>query len=1092
VNATLLGTITDASGGAVPNAKVTITETNTSVSRSTATNESGNYVFSNLPPGTYAVVAEMAGFKRAEQKNVSVLVNTTGRVDLVLQPGEVTEIVNVTAETPALQTETADTGRKIETVQVENMPLAFNRNFQGLLALVPGADLPFRPHSEFFNPQASLSVQVNGQSRLANNLQLEGVDDNERTGLLQVLIPPIEAIQTVDVTTSNYDAELGRATGAVTNVILKSGTNDIHGSAYEFNRVSALSARVWQNPTRDHFVFNYVGGTIGGPIIKNRTFFFGDFLRVMDHRYSVDRYTLPTPDERAGDLSAAPSVIYDPATGAADGTGRQPFSNKTIPASRIDPLSLKILSLVPAANVVGANGHVLTTNNYFEPIPFVRDTSQFDVKIDHNQTDKDRFSGRFSFERPVTTDQSSFGDAGGPHGGGFEAVGSQNTYSAAINYDHIFSPTLLTEARVGVNRYRNEANQIDYGKNDAQTLGVPGVNISAFTSGQVGVQLNSSNNAPFSNPLIGYSASLPWIRSETNINFVNTWTKTAGNHTIKWGVDLRRIRDDLLQDQTFSPRGLYTFGTAQTSILGAPTSFGNNVASFLLDVPSSVGRDVNGIFPAYRAWEFFSFVGDKWLATPKLTLDIGVRWEFYPPATPAHSGGFSQYDPYTNSLIIAGIGNNPSNLGLQVHYHDFAPRFGAAYRLNEKTVFRGGFGISYTSFPDNSYAYNFPVRQNNAYEPNCSVCPTVLPNGQTATFAIGFPPATLAVYPSNGIIPNADLAQVYDYINPHFREPYVESWNLTVQRTLPQQLVLEVAYVGNHGVAQPANYNLNASSTLGADINGQPLYQLFGKKASVNYRYQGFSSSYNALQVKVDRRFSGGFAMTTAYTYSKAMGYQSEDGGLDFYINPHRNWHVLDFNRTQNFVQSYVYQLPFGQGKHWMQSGPAASILGGWQLNGVLTLATGRPINFGGNSSVLKAPGNSNRLNHDGPIKILHGTGPGNPWFDATQCSTTVTTDCFSQPGALQFGNLGWNPINGPGYWNLDASLFRTFKIRERFSLELRGEALSLMNTPQWSPPDTGIGNSTFGQVTAAGLSIGGNTATAGNRIMQLGARVTF
>lgn len=341
VNATLLGTITDASGGTVPNAKVTITETNTGVSRATATNESGNYVFPDLPPGTYSVVAEMAGFKRAEQRGVSVLVNTTGRVDLVLQPGEVTETVNVTAETPALQTETADTGRKIETVQVESMPLAFNRNFQGLLAMVPGADLPFRPHSEFFNPQASLSVQVNGQSRLANNLQLEGVDDNERTGLLQVLIPPIEAVQTLDVTTSNYDAELGRATGAVTNVILKSGTNDIHGSAYEFNRVSALAARVWQNTTRDHFVYNYVGGTIGGPIIKNRTFFFGDFLRVMDHRYGQDRYTLPTPDERVGDLSASPTLIYDPASGAADGTGRKPFAGNVIPASRIDPISTK-------------------------------------------------------------------------------------------------------------------------------------------------------------------------------------------------------------------------------------------------------------------------------------------------------------------------------------------------------------------------------------------------------------------------------------------------------------------------------------------------------------------------------------------------------------------------------------------------------------------------------------------------------------------------------------------------------------------------------------------------------------------------------
>lgn len=1073
VNGTLLGTITDPTGASVPNARVTITATNTGGSRTATTNESGNYTFPDLAPGVYSVSVEQTGFKRVTRANVDVLVNSALRVDLTLQPGNVQETVNVTAEAPQLQTERADTGRKVETKQLEDLPVLTpgGRNFQVLLNLVPGTTKAFRPHSEFFNPQNSLSTQVNGQSRLANNVQFEGVDNNERTGLLTVYIPPLEALSTLDISTSNFEASLGRATGAVTNVILKSGTNDFHGQAYWFNRVSALSARAFYDPVRSHFVYNYVGGQFGGPIIKNKLFFFGDYLRVMDRRYAVDRYTLPTADERGGNLTASTSVVYDPLTGNPDGTGRTPFAGNIIPSSRINPISQKILSLIPLPNLAGLN------NNYFSLIPFTRDSGQLDAKGDWNWNENNRISVRYSYFKPTTVDQSSFGDAGGPHGGGFEATGTQVTHNGAINYDRIFSGTLIMEARAGVNRYRNDARQIDYGKNDAQTLGIPGVNVSDFTSGQVGIGIGG-----YSDPLIGYSASLPWVRAETNIDLVNTWTKLKGNHTFKWGAELRRIRDDLLQTQTYSPRGRYIFNTAQTSIPGAATSFGNNFASFLLDLPGEVGRDLPIIFPAYRAWEFYMFVQDKWIITPKLTLDYGLRWEFYPPAKPAHDGGFSQYDPKTNSLIIAGVGGNPLDLGRATKYKDFAPRIGIAYRMTEKTVFRGGFGISYSPFPDNTYAYNFPVKQNNSYLPNNSYGPALLGSGQVATFALGFPAPTPANIPTNGIITNADLNQTYEVINTNFREPYVESWNLAVQQALPSNFALDVAYVGNHGVDQPANYNLNASTTLGADVAGQPLYQAFKRKATTNLRYAGYSSSYNALQVKLDKRYSNGLAITTSFTWSKALGYQSEDAGLTFYINQERNWRRLDFDRKYNFVQSYLYELPFGHGRAWLKSGPAAYVLGGWQVNGVLTIASGSPLNFGGNSSVLRAPGNSNTLNHTGPIDVTKGNGRDASWFSPAVCSATVTSNCFSQPGNLQFGNLSPNVISGPGFWNVDGSIFKQFKVTERMQLEVRGEAFSVVNTPQWNNPDTGIGNKTFGYITGAG----------GNRQMQLGAKIMF
>jgi hypothetical protein len=1083
VSGSLLGTVTDATGGVVPNAQVTLREMDTGIVRNGQTGDSGNYVFVNLPQGRYSISVEVTGFKKAVRESIDVVVNASVRVDMTLVPGNVTEVVNVTAETPILQTDRADISRKVEEATLANIPLSTpgGRNFQALISLVPGTTRAFRPHSEFFNAQNSLSTQVNGQSRLANNLQFEGVDNNERTGLLQVLIPPIEALQTVDISTSNFEAELGRATGAVTNIQMKSGTNQLHGGGYWYNRVSALSARPFYDPVRSHFVYNYFGGQIGGPIIKNRTFFFFDFLRQTDHRYSVDRYTIPTDAERTGDLSVSTTQIYNPATGNPDGTGRQPFAGNKIDPSLIGPLQRKILALIPSPNLPGLN------QNYFTLIPFVRNTNQYDIKGDHQQSSKDRFSVRYSRSTPVTFDGAAFGAAGGPHGGGFQGTGTQVTHNGALSYDRIFSPTLITQTRFGVSRYRNDAQQVDYGTKASDALGIPGVNLSDFTSGLVSIQIDN-----FTNPLIGWSASLPWVRAETNIDFVNTWTKTLSRHTIKAGIDLRRVRDDLLQAQTFNPRGVYNYGVNQTSIPGAATSFGNSMASFLLDSPRQVGRDLPIIFPTFRAWQTYLFVQDTWQVSQKLTVNFGLRWEYYPPAVSSHEkGGFSNYDPATNSLIVVGYGNNPQNMGLQTNYKDFAPRVGIAYRLNDKTVFRAGFGISYTPFPDNQYGWNnFPVTQNNAYIPNFTYGPAVLSVGGTtaATLARGFPAPIPAVIPSDGIIRNAPN-QTFNVINLKFREPYVESWNVAVQRALPLKLSLELAYVANHGVAQPANYNLNAALAVGVDEAGRPLNVKFGRTADTNLRYQGFSSSYHSLQSKLERRFSGGVLILGSYTWGKAEGYQSEDGGLRFYINPRRNWERLDFDRTHNFTFAYVYEFPFGKGKKFAHSSRAADfVIGGWQMNGSLDIQSGFPLNFGGNGGVLRAPGNANTLNYFGDgIQLFHGNGrvqqgPEARWFNNAICSTSVTINCFAQPGNLQFGNLGPNVISGPGYWNMSLSLFKQFKVGERLNVQLRGESFSVVNTPNWNNPDTNIGNSTFGYITGAG----------GNRTVQLGLKVSF
>jgi len=404
VTGTVLGTVTDSSGAVVPNAKVTLTEVQTGIARTGQTNESGNYTFSNLPEGNYSVTVEAPGFKKVTKENNRVEVNSNVRIDAVLQPGQISESVVVTAEAPQLQTDRADTGRSIDSMNVASLPvLVSNRNFQALLALVPGTSPPTEEHSQFFNASDSLQTQVNGAPRVANNYQIEGIDDNERTGLLQVLIPPLEAIQTVDVSTSDQSVDLGRGAGAVTDVILKSGTNQFHGSAYEFVQNNDWDARNFFQPTVGAVHYNYFGGTIGGPIKKNKLFFFADYLRSEDHEAIATTETIPSTLSRTGNLSEAlsgssPAYVYDPATGnPTTGVGRTPFPNNVIPTSRLNPIALKILALVPAPNQ--PFNTAAPSNNYYATLPFTKDTDFTDGKIDYTINDKDHLSGRWFSKR---------------------------------------------------------------------------------------------------------------------------------------------------------------------------------------------------------------------------------------------------------------------------------------------------------------------------------------------------------------------------------------------------------------------------------------------------------------------------------------------------------------------------------------------------------------------------------------------------------------------------------------------------------------------------------------------------------------------
>jgi hypothetical protein len=1095
VSATILGSVKDATGAVVANAKVMLTETNTGVDRPGVTNASGTFTYANMPPGVYRVTVEVPGFKKEVRNAIGVAVDTTSRVDVVLSPGNVTETVNVTAEAAIMKTDTADISSMIDATQIQELPNLFNGNYQLMLSLVPGVSEPTEQHSQFFNASGSVQMNTFGQPRHANNYQTEGIDNNERTGLLQIMIPPKEAIQQVNVSTSNHDPELGRGTGAVSNVVLKSGSNQIHGGMYWNLQNSLLSTRSFFNPAVGHVAYNQVGGNIGGPIKKNKLFYFTDYLKTMDHEGNTNQTSVPSMDYRAGDFSIDKThLVYDPFSAdmkTNNGVGRTAFPDNIIPPSRIDPIAKKIFALMPPPNNnLNTSNGLTQTNNYFALLPFTKTTDHVDAKVDYQASDKDRYAVRFSWEKPVIYQASMYGDAGGPAQGAFQGTGVQRTYATGLNYDRTISPTLITQVRIGIAYYNNVAQQTDYGKNTSEALGIPGVNINDFTSGMVTVNLGG-----YSTPLVGYSASLPWVRAETNIDLVNSWTKLTHKHTIKFGVNYRRLRDALLQDQTFSPRGRYTFGAFQTSISGSSggTSINNDVASMLLGVPSDVARDVNTYFPSLRATQIFSFIADQWQVSPRLTASIGLRWELYKPMTPEHAGGFSNYIPTDDTLVIAGVGSNPSDLGMNFYKRYFAPRMGLAYRLRQDpkwaTVIRTGFGMSYSPFSDNTYAYNYPVRSNNEYVTTGgnNYTGVFLPDGRPATFANGLPAPYAVAIPTDGIIHSPDKTQSYTYIPKDFKNPYVIQWNFAIQQALPFHLNLDVAYVGSKGVDTPASVNLNPGLVFGAGSAGQPYFQKFGRAVAETQYYQGFSSTYHSLQVKFDRRFTSGLTMTSAFTWQKAMGFQGGDnGGLArWYINPRRNYARMDFDRTLNFVQSYVYRLPVGKGQKFASHGIAAAIFGGWQGSGILTLRTGAPLTFtdGAGAVAVNATGNTQTPDQVGEINVLHGINIGNPWFDRSSFART-------NPG--QFGNMGRAVWSGPGQFRLDAGVSRWITFNERWKAQVRADSYNVTNTSFFSNPNLDRNSVNFGYITGTVGSGSGVNGFSSSRSVQFALKIVF
>nr|MBA2305980.1 TonB-dependent receptor [Acidobacteriota bacterium] len=954
-----------------------------------------------------------------------------------------------------LQTDRSDLTHQITPLQLENLPLSPDRNYQSLLELTPGVTEANDVGSAFGNPNGSVVNRVNGQNERANSFQLDGTINNQTNVISQTaIVPPPEAIEVVDVSTNAYDAEQGRSTGGVTNVQIKSGTNTFRGTLSAYHTDGALKAKnALSQLDQPDTKLTQSAFTIGGPIRRNRTFFFGDYQRGRDRRGQNDLQSVIPLAYRNGDFSGATTTIYDPSTGSI--TQRTAFPGNVIPQDRINPVARAILARLPEPTGPGA------TLNYEATGQFVQDRNSGDVKVNHSFGNRTQGFVRYSYFQAETEDAPAFGVLGGPSssGGATAAIGEARNQSGSLNLTHAFSPLVVSEFRAGFVRVRIEGaspTESDL----ASQVGIPGINTGDFFTGGI------SRIAVSGYDFLGAAGTLPFRIVETSYNVVNNWTVQRGGHTIRFGADLRNLGLDKGQASGGDPRGTFTFTTGPTALSGGPTSSSANaVASFLLGLPQSMARTQINQASGYELQQYFFFAQDRWQPTSRLTLNYGVRYEIYPFATVPNAGDQSRYLPETNEILVAGYGSVSKRLNVKTDYGNVAPRLGAAYRLNDKTVLRGGYGIGYIPLGINTLSgVGYPAQ----VQLSIAGANSFLPAGNLAT---GIPTVPI-VDVSSGVVTSPPGNVVLPVVNPDPKRGYVQSFNVTVQRDL-WGFVVDASYVGSLGKRLPGTVNLNAAGPGAVQAN-RPLAIRFGRTADTPLSDFVLGSSYHAFQSKLERRLGGAGRITAAYTLSK-----SEDDSAAFTVqNPldlAANRGPSGFDRRHNLVISHVTPLPFGPEGRFLQDGIAGTVFGGWNVNGVFAARTGSPVDITGVRLTANATqGVTNRPNVVGEPAILGGTGPNELWFD---------TSAFVEPAPGTLGDAGRNSVRGPGYVNYNMTLSRTFRLPGRKRLLVNASAFNLLNTTHYRNPSGAFGTvGTFGRISAS----------FGEREIRFGARFSF
>ncbi len=1079
--ASLTGLVSDPSGASIRGAAVTATNRANGFERSTVTDDSGYYNFPSLPAGSYVIAVRQNGFASQTQA-ISLDPSGKARQDFQLAVGATTSTVQVQAETPQMSRDDASIGTVIENQVIEGTPL-FQRNWDDLIRLVPGVQQNrYTQQSGATDAGRTGDFNAHGVHSLQNNFMLDGVDNNTFSENVQELStsatrPSVDVIQEFKVITNPYSAQYGRSPGTVVDVSTKGGSNEFHGLLFEYLRNRIFDANdFFSNKSglnKPENIQNQFGGNFGAPIIRNKLFGFFNYEGTRIRQGVARLSTVPLPNERVGDFSAAAGaangIVYPLIYNVANG---QPYPNNSVPRNLLDPYALKIMNLFPLPNQPGE------FNNFARTGAIVDDNDSFDGRLDWNATAND-----FIFARATTANRTR--DIPGYYGGiadgsGTSAWGNSTlrAQGVALGWTHIFTPALANDFRLGFVHNNAYDQQQPFGMNHASDY-VPGIPQNPAIDG--GLPMISFDNYTF----IGSPDFLPKQQNPQQWQYVDTLSINKGAHSLKVGVDIRAPMRNIFQDEPDARGNLEFSGVfsclrdpvshqCTNDAAGNPT--GISYADALLGaVQSSVLSNV--YFVDQRVQMYSGFVQDDWKVTPKLTLNLGLRYDFATPPLEAknHMANFDAAG--AGSLVFATNGSLQDRALVDIHTKNFAPRFGIAYSPNQKTVIRAGYGMYYLLFErfgsEDQMALNPPfLIENNAAVSSTSYQPVFyLKNG--------FPPNYLD---PNNI--NYQLTQIRT-VDPKSPIPYVQEWSFGLQRELPARFIATVDYVGTKST------HLDVLTDLNQPVSGAMPYPNFGYLERQSAQANGI---YHGLETSVERRFNNGLSMKAAYTYSKSIDNApaelegngiSIQNGLD--VGAMRG--VSDFNIPQRLVVSYVFELPFGRGKPFLTSGVASAVLGGWRTSGVYTFASGLPF------TVLSGGNYDNAIDPYGAASALPNVVGQPVIVGSTSCWFYVSTnaacraldpnarDAFALQQLGQFGNSGRNTLRGPHTNVFDFALMRDFPITERVRLQGRWEMFNLANTPQFALPNGSISDSSAATITSL---------ASDPRIMQFALRLSF
>ena len=1107
----ILGTVTDMTGAAVAGAQVTVTNVHRGTSQQYTTDATGSYTAPFLVPGTYRVAVEKSGFKRATSVDTQVDVDQKARVDFSMQLGQLSETITVEAAAPLVRSETAELGEVVNQHSVERLPLN-GRNFAQLVYLVPGVTQGQAGENlsgaSTFNPRAASDFNSLGSQANANAWLVDGIMDNEYTFNTVMVQPSVESVQEFKVLTGTYSAEFGRGAGVVTTQT-RSGTNTFHGSAFEFLRNSYLDARNYFNAVgqkQPPYRRNQFGASLGGPIWKNKTFFFADYYGWREVKGQTFINTVPTAQDRTGNFSDLPETIYDPYTTAiVNGQRvRTPYPNNTIPQSELNSVGLNVASIYPLPNLSGFQ------NNRVDTLSRDLKDNGGNIRIDHKFSDRDSMFGRFSFEQFLLFDTKGQGGCCIPTPAAAAAkfdlgpfiAGGQNTNLAAsgfaFNETHIFSPTVVNEFIAGYARTNPLTRQSDYGHKAADSLGIQGINISEFTTGIP--TMNISGVPGYSNytALNGGPSFLPANPRQTSYQLEDTVSFTKGSHNLKTGY---RIIKDLVSPFTnTNTRGSLNFGLNFTDN-PVDASGGNGLADLLLGFLAN-GTSAGGSrgflrTPYYlTVWEHAAFLQDDWKVSRRLTLNLGVRWDLFTPYTEERNR-LTNFDMANLRLVYAGVDGTSRTANVQTRWNNFSPHFGFAWDISGdgKTVVRGGFSSSY--FPEQPSGSNFlgqavpwTISQNT---PTTELYPLGSAMSSLPKINNPFgPPVPVQPTTTAQLIAANPSILGGSFTN---QTPYYETWSFNVERQLGSSMLAELAYAGSHGVHLLYCYNPQEVEPGPSSIPSSLRVTIpaIAKLRTITQCDPRNMSNYHGFQAKLVKRLSYGLSFLASYTWSKSLDYggsAASGGGAvgspQTITDLRAGYGVSGFDIPQRFVGSWTYDLPFGPGRRFLTHGLLGNLIGGWELDGIATIQSGLPF-------TVYMANCTNNASSCWPDRTGSGT-LSNPiyshWYDPTAfeapCAVAAVNGVCSQY-AYRFGNSGRGILRAPGTYNFDFAASKSFSIKERFRVQFRVDAFNALNHPQLGFPNQNI-NPTNPAKTSTAI-----TSTIGdNRDLQAAIKVLF